>query len=485
MISSQKAKEYYNWTIFSIIGLGFLGVLSSSLFNLFIYKLILGILVLFFGVLSVYGISKQELLKKVDFSLILIFSLFFLSIISARGSVRTIMVLVPAASITSAYLLVSLFDDSRKIGENYKLFVWIIGAIISLGLLISGFQFYQQSIYLGENNVKVPLPNGQMTLDIVYAQQWQKAMGWVRNNTINEAVFAHWWDYGYWVQSLGERATVLDGGNAYAYWDYLMGRYALTGKSNQEALEFLYSHNVTHFLIDSTDIGKYTAFSSIGSDENYDRFSSIQTFSRADQETVETKNSVKTIYYPGQKGTIIPLESDLTYTLNETKIFLPAGKSGVIAIIIEKNSSGLMQPYGIFYYQGNQYLLPLRYGYSSSLTDFNSGVQSGIFLFPIATQTSVINDGALLYLSERTVNSQLARLYLFGEKNSYFRLVHSQDNEIVERIKASGASNSDFVYFGGLQGPIKIWQVSYPQGIQVNPDYLKPSYPNPNLSIAK
>ena len=44
-----------------------------------------------------------------------------------------------------------------------------------------------------------------------YEWQWQKAMSWVRANTPESAVFAHWWDYGYWLQSIGERATILDG----------------------------------------------------------------------------------------------------------------------------------------------------------------------------------------------------------------------------------------------------------------------------------
>src|SRR3990172_10160255 len=103
-------------------------------------------------------------------------------------------------------------------------------------------------------------------------------MTWVRENTERNTVFGHWWDYGYWVQSIGERATVLDGGNAISYWNHMMGRYALTGTNETEALEFLYAHNTTHFLIDSTDIGKYPAFSSIGSDENYDRRSWISPF---------------------------------------------------------------------------------------------------------------------------------------------------------------------------------------------------------------
>jgi len=66
------------------------------------------------------------------------------------------------------------------------------------------------------------------------------------------------------LQSIGERATVLDGGNAIVYWNYLMGRHVLTGDNQKDALEFLYNHNTTHLLIDSSDIGKYGAYSSIG-----------------------------------------------------------------------------------------------------------------------------------------------------------------------------------------------------------------------------
>ena len=179
------------------------------------------------------------------------------------------------------------------------------------------------------------------------------------------------------------------------------------------------------------------------------------------------------------------IDADIAYNLNGTQIFLPSGKSGIIAVIVEKNSSGLIQPRGVFYYQGNQYILPLRYAYSSNLTDFGSGVNSGIFLFSTATQTSISPDAAMMYLSEKTVNSRLARLYLFNEQSPYFKLVHSEDNEIVAKLKSSGALNSDFVYFAGIQGPIKIWQVNYPAGMQVNQEYLRTDYPNINLTIAR
>ena len=50
-----------------------------------------------------------------------------------------------------------------------------------------------------------------------------------------------------------------------------MGRHFLTADSEEEALELAYSHGLTHYLIDSSEIGKYSAYSNIGSDAEYDK----------------------------------------------------------------------------------------------------------------------------------------------------------------------------------------------------------------------
>lgn len=39
---------------------------------------------------------------------------------------------------------------------------------------------------------------------------WLHAYEWIRNNTPEDAVVASWWDYGYWTQTLGERASIAD-----------------------------------------------------------------------------------------------------------------------------------------------------------------------------------------------------------------------------------------------------------------------------------
>jgi dolichyl-diphosphooligosaccharide--protein glycosyltransferase len=35
-------------------------------------------------------------------------------------------------------------------------------------------------------------------------------MNWLKNNTSEDAIIASWWDYGYWIQTLGERTTIVD-----------------------------------------------------------------------------------------------------------------------------------------------------------------------------------------------------------------------------------------------------------------------------------
>ena len=265
-----------------------------------------------------------------------------------------------------------------------------------------------------------------------------------------------------------------------------MGRYALTGTNNTEALEFLYAHNTTHFLIDPTDIGKYAAFSSIGSDVNYDRASFIPEFRRDPSRIQEKKNS--TVYlYTGGTG----IDDDIIYENNGTKVFLPRGKAGLGGVLIEKNSSGKMtnQPIGIFVYESLQYNIPFRYVYDSNgFQDFGSGIEAGVFLFPAGIQANqgfqIDKEGAMLYLSKRTVKSQLARLYLYQEDNPNFKLAHSEDDALVAQIKSQNPEfKSDFISYSGFRGPIRIWEIDYPANIKFKEEFLSTHYPEELLFV--
>lgn len=435
----------------------------------YIISLVIFIFCVGFYYYKYYKKDKFVVFKNININIVLLFILFILCIIATRTAVRTIMMFVLPVSIITSYFIVSTFDNARKLKDKtFKLIAWVLVCVIIIAAIFTSYHFYKSI----NNEASIYAPS-------VYTQQWQKAMAWVRENTSQDAVFGHWWDYGYWLQSIGKRATVLDGGNSVGYWNHLMGRHALTGSDNKEALEFLYAHNVTHFLIDSSDIGKYGAFSSIGSDVNFDRRSFISTFFKDSNRVQEKKNST-ILFYTG--GTV--LDGDLLYEDNGTKLFLPAGKAGIGAVLIEKSSLGeiISNPIGIFVYNNEQYNLPMRYVYTNNqFIDFGSGVESGAYIFPRISQSSFEPDGAMLYLSQRTVKSQFARLYLYKEESPYFKIAHSEDDIIIAQIKEQNQGiKEDIIFFndaGGLRGPIRIWEVNYPSDIELKEQYLSTEYP--------
>ncbi len=431
----------------------------------------------FIGILGIYyykySMSEKKFkLKKIDFNLLFLFLLFFLGLISARAAIRFVMVLVPSAAIMVAYFMVSVFNNFEKITEKErKIIDGIIFLIILTMSIFSGIQFYKDSNSVAKSYV----PS-------VYHQQWQKSMSWIRENTDENSVFGHWWDYGYWIQSIGERATILDGGNVISYWNHLMGRQVLTGQSLNSAEEFLYAHNGTHLLIDSTDIGKYHAFSSIGSNADYDRRSWINTFLKDSSQTIETKNKTTYLY----RGNYL-LDEDLIYEIGQEKIFLPgvnheqknnlnvAGLGGILLSIDEEGN--ISQPIGLFIYKNKQYRVPLKYLYYDKLINFENGLDAGAFIFPKIIGNSFDENGAMLYLSKRVVNSNLAKLYLYGQETEVFELAHSENDIVVESLKSQGIPAENFVYYQGFRGPIKIWKINYSEDIQLNQKFLETKYP--------
>ncbi|MEK6915180.1 MAG: STT3 domain-containing protein [Nanoarchaeota archaeon] len=408
---------------------------------------------------------------NISLNVVFIQIFFIMGLLSSRTFIRLVLMLVPMASMLIGYLFVISFSkvaDSIRQKNIFNLKTIVCISIIVL-IVFAGYSHYRGSVSLAKGYV----PSA-------YTQQWQKAMSWVRDNTAQNAVFGHWWDYGYWIQSIGERATVLDGGNLLGYWNHMMGRYALTETDMTKTLEFLYAHNVTHFLIDSTDIGKYSAFSTIGSDSNYDRRSWIPTFLRDNSQSTERKNATVFFYNGGT-----PIDEDILYKENNSEIFLPEGKAylAAVAVVVDKSDS-VNEVLGIYFFQDKTYQIPLRkyWDKKTGLVDTGKGINAGIFIYPrVAINAQGGADleprGALLYLSPRTASSNLARFYLYGESNDNFRLVHSEEDSIAGILKAQGAELGDFVYFNEFRGPIKIWELNYPSGTKLKPEYLQTEYP--------
>ncbi len=475
LVKKEKIILTLSYIIF-LLGLVFSKYSAGSVLN---GESGLSLLVYFGGVLAFvcsfgyvyykrYKEEKTSVFEEFNFSYVFYFIILTMMIVAARGAIRLVMVLGAVSPIAIAFLLTK--SSQRYLHEkeeSNKIFIGIVVLIILIASIFTAWAYYQNDKSMAENFA----PGA-------YQWQWQKAMAWVRDNTPLTAVFAHWWDYGYWIQSIGERATILDGGNAVGYWNHFMGRLVLTGEDERDALDFLYAHNGTHLLIDSTEIGKYGAFSSIGSDGTYDHYAWIPTALLDTTQTRETNN--ETVYvYP--IGTAI--DEDIIINNTGKDILLPRRKAAVAAVALRENTKKeILQPIVFLVYNQQQYQMPLRYVYiNDKLYDFETGLDAGIFTYPKVDyqngQLSVDKKGAAFYLSERVVHTELARLYLFNEKSDYFKLVHTEPNLIIDDIARQGLDLGDFIYYQGFQGPIKIWQINYPSDIKLNSTYLSTAFP--------
>ncbi len=474
----NKIKNKHAWILTGLYVLFFFGLVFSryaahpSVFDgeNFISKFIYyGFALLLAGYLIYSYIKYQKKgwggFEEIKFEYLVLFSLFILCLFTARSAVRLIMVLAPVSVIFIGYLNVWGVNKFIKTKDGTaKVF---FGAIAILIIILSLFAF--SSFY------KTTKAQAYNFIPSYYNQQWQKAMSWVRENTSQDAVFSHWWDYGYWVQSIGERATVSDGGNIVTYWNYLMGRHVLTGENEHKALEFLYNHDADYLLIDSSDIGKYGAFSSIGSNENLDRFSWIPVMVSDPKQIQENADGISRIYQGGAA-----LDEDMLYNLNNESIFLPAGSAAVGGVILKYSGEGSQisfeQPQGAFFYQNKQYNIPIRYVYfNGQFKDFGAGLEASVRIIQNAESGQIDNLGALIYISPRVMRGYFAQKYLLDDpfnKFPNFKIAYTEPSLVVAQLRSQGVVVEDFVYYMGIQGPIKIWKINYTGREQFKEEYV-------------
>ncbi|MBS3084579.1 hypothetical protein J4411_01570 [Candidatus Pacearchaeota archaeon] len=445
-IKKYKSYFYLIWTL-SLSGILFTRISpSNTVLNgtTFISQLIYILSFLVLGACFIWLFLKEKVVVKSE--IIFLISWMIMILISVRSAVRVMFFLVPFVFLVVSFFTIKSYEYGKKAKDELLKYALYILSFLSL-ILIIGFVFgnpltgspgaYQASSYSSSN--MGPIAN----------TDWQNAMSWVRNNTSPDSVFLHWWDYGYLVQTVGNRTTVLDGGNANAYWDHLMGRYVLTTPYPETAKSFMKAHNVSYFLIDPTDTGKYSAYSSIGDDENVsDRASYLSTFLSDPKENQENANGTARVYRGG-----FGLDSDLILNGSDGREFLlPRGGAGLYAILVQKTNESYSQPIGIFVYNGQQYQASLRYLYvSGNLLDFKKGVNSTIYIYPNVLNQQFDPEGAAIYLSEKTMNSLFAELYLMKDPNNRYPELTLVDEE--------GVYPFNF-YYGGFYGPLRIWEVN-------------------------
>ena len=407
-------------------------------------------------------------IQKIDKKHTIILFWFIIMSFIATTAIRFLFELSLVLVIVSSFFMIYIFDLFMNRKESYLKYTGII--LLAL-VLFSPFSFAKGIVIDQYNQVY----DAARFSGPGYNQQWQQAGKWVRDNTPKDAVFAHWWDYGYWVQSGFERATVTDGGNFIGWWNYLMGRYVLTAQTKEEPLKFLKLHNVSYLLIVTDEIGKYPAYSSIGSDANSDRNSYIPTFGLDDKLTQKTRDKT-IIYYTGSFG----LDEDLNYN---GKI-LPKGASGIAGVMLPLTNdangqiSGIGQPIAIAGYNNERINLKMSCLYVDKLYMFKDyDIDACIRVMPVFNDNNQINPiGSALYLSRKVEHSLVGRLYILNQNSKYYQLVY---DDTTKGIPLG-------YYQGRLIGPHRIWKINYPQDLKINDEeinyFTRTDYPDTALT---
>jgi dolichyl-diphosphooligosaccharide--protein glycosyltransferase len=69
--------------------------------------------------------------------------------------------------------------------------------------------FPPQASWVNAADIPASIVNGASTFKTT-TNDWFDALNWIKNNATEDAVVAAWWDYGYWITTMGERTTIAD-----------------------------------------------------------------------------------------------------------------------------------------------------------------------------------------------------------------------------------------------------------------------------------
>jgi len=130
-------------------------------------------------------------------------------------------------------------------------FLVIIAALLIVPMV------YPEKLNWSNNNAGLPITIlNSGTHNNISTNDWPDAMQWLKENTSEDAVIAAWWDYGYWISTLGERKTLADNATVL---DWQIRKIAATYMSTPEDAWRILTSDVetnasSHYVTLPTDI---------------------------------------------------------------------------------------------------------------------------------------------------------------------------------------------------------------------------------------
>ncbi len=97
----------------------------------------------------------------------------------------------------------------NRIKSKKYIFVYMAFSAILIVMLTIPMIYDSNSNWISSADVPTSIANGGTNYRVT-TNDWIDTLHWISNNTPKDSVIASWWDYGYWITSLGNRTTLAD-----------------------------------------------------------------------------------------------------------------------------------------------------------------------------------------------------------------------------------------------------------------------------------
>ena len=163
------------------------------------------------GIWLLLKYSKNNLIKNdmISFSLIIGLVGIYISSTFIRLEVFASISIIILSSLGLSIISKEFFSSNSEIS---KLKNFTINSVFTVGLivlLVSPFLISPDTTIFALTDKPPTILNGGTSFELSRSD-WNDSLEWIKNNTPKDAVIASWWDYGYWIQTKAERATLVD-----------------------------------------------------------------------------------------------------------------------------------------------------------------------------------------------------------------------------------------------------------------------------------
>lgn len=162
------------------------------------------------GVWLILSKKSEKYLKNdmMVFSLIIGLTGVYVSSAFVRLEVFASISLIVLSSIGLSILIKEISNNKtieKLSSQNILKFSFMIIIIV---FLVSPLVF-PNSNWITSTKTPPTILNGGSTWNIA-TDDWKESFNWIKTNTPEDSVFAAWWDYGYWLTTMSDRATLAD-----------------------------------------------------------------------------------------------------------------------------------------------------------------------------------------------------------------------------------------------------------------------------------